>query len=150
MGNRLLLTSRTPILLAVHSAWAASGGHSAIVEALVKHPLADVNAPARGDTPLFLAGKAPDMKSMAVSPRKPSLDPKLSRGCLMMNFLASAVLARGPSATHGCRWIFTNGKALSALHSLCGAARENPRYHRDITEPGLIQDQRGFDAPSRR
>ncbi|CAH0045009.1 unnamed protein product [Clonostachys solani] len=106
-------------------AWAALSGNPAVVQTMLTHPLADVNAIIEGNTPLFLAGRAADPKTMIL---------------LLEAGADASIMSWGGDPNHSLYLDKVNEPYYSftgynALHALCGAFDSVPKgYDRSRAE----------------
>ena len=122
--------------------WAAQGGHADIVAAILEHPLVDVNAKVRGDTPLFLAAKTKDIQSMVIL-LKAGADPSITSFMAGYEFAGVGGEGRGSPGASRRYHIDPDSDSepetdtkthvpapgFNALHALCGAATESRSQH---------------------
>ncbi|KAI9150126.1 Solute carrier family 40 member 1 [Paramyrothecium foliicola] len=108
---------KDPIVVDRALAWAASGGSSIVIDNLLRHPLANVNAKVRGETALYIAAKKPDLQSV-ISLLKAGADPALLSTWEGKEF--------GRSGWN--RWCHKWERAdQTALHSICGGSHYKTR-----------------------
>ncbi|KAI9154869.1 Ankyrin-3 [Paramyrothecium foliicola] len=104
-------------------AWAATSGSCEIVEAFLGHPLVDVNAKFRGDTPLFLAACKGHIKSVVLL-LKSRADPAIFSWGADDEYGSRNQAQRG---TPNFSWFGVKGSesgvkvGFNSLHALCGA-----------------------------
>jgi ankyrin repeat protein len=95
--------------------WAAEGGSEEILEAALRHPLADVNALAQGHTALVIAAQKSNVKAM-LTLLKAGADPKI------LCAIADDEFGDSDSECHSSG---TGLPAYNALHTFCGAFRKD-------------------------
>ncbi|VUC31886.1 unnamed protein product [Clonostachys rosea] len=125
-------------------AWAAQSGNPAVVQAMLTHPLADVNAIIEGNTPLFLAGRAGDVKTMIILLEAgadatvmswggdPRDSPYLSKVIEpYYSFTGYNVLHALCGAFDSDRKIYDRSRALAESHKLHSKSARRPVEHFD-------------------